>query len=135
MDISEKLPKNSSGLSGEYFVAAELYRRGFSVGLTIGNAKAIDILAEKDGKAFQIQVKTIRSKKSVGWPLMEHQIKENVIYILVNLNLEEQPDYYIMSPDEIRKFHKQYKTRGIVNMSPVHKEGSYLNNWKSINKF
>ena len=43
----EKLPKNSSGLSGEYFVAAELYRRGYNVGLTIGNAKAIDILAEK----------------------------------------------------------------------------------------
>jgi len=47
MSIKEKLPKNSSGLSSEYFVAAELYRRGYNVGLTIGNAKAIDILAEK----------------------------------------------------------------------------------------
>lgn len=128
-----KLPRNSSGLSGEYFVAAELYRRGFSVGLTIGNAKAIDILAEKDGKAYQIQVKTIRSKKSVGWPLMENQIKENVIYIMVNLNLEEQPDYYIMLPDEVRQFHKQYATRGIVNMSPVKRSGDFLNRWDRIN--
>jgi len=127
-----KLPRNSSGLSGEYFVAAELYRRGFSVGLTIGNAKAIDILAEKDGSTYQIQVKTIRSKKSVGWPLMERQIKDNVIYVMVNLNFEEQPDYYIMTPGKVRRFHKQYKTRGIVNLGPVHKEGKCLNDWKSI---
>ncbi|MEY8780315.1 hypothetical protein AB9K32_07795 [Allomuricauda sp. XS_ASV26] len=132
MADNENLPRNSSGLSGEYFVAAELYRRGFSVGLTIGNAKAIDILAEKNGKAFQIQVKTIRSKKSVGWPLMENQIKKNVIYILVNLNLEEQPDYYILFPDEIRKFHKQYNTRGIVTMAPVNRAGMFLNKWGKI---
>ena len=51
INLHEKLPRNSSGLSGEYFVAAELYRRGFSVGMTIGNAKAIDILPEENGIA------------------------------------------------------------------------------------
>lgn len=30
------IPPSSTGLSGEYFVAAELYRRGWSVGMTIG---------------------------------------------------------------------------------------------------
>ena len=130
--MKDKLARNSSGLSGEYFVAAELYRRGFSVGLTIGNSKAIDILAEKDGNVYQIQVKTIRSKKSVGWPLMEHQIKENVIYIMVNLNLEQQPDYYIMTPNEVRHFHKQYSSRGIINLRPVHRDGSFLNKWSNI---
>tara|TARA_R110002012_G_scaffold263456_1_gene446324 strand:- start:164446 stop:164841 length:396 start_codon:yes stop_codon:yes gene_type:complete len=130
--MKEKLPRNSSGLSGEYFVAAELYRRGFSVGLTIGNAKAIDILAEKDSKVFQIQVKTIRSKKSIGWPLMEYQIKENVIYILVNLNLEQQPDYYIMKTNEVRDFHKQYISRGIVTLGSVNHDGRFINNWSNI---
>ena len=37
------IQRNSTGLSGEYFVAAELYLRGWSVGMTIGNAKAVDI--------------------------------------------------------------------------------------------
>lgn len=128
----EKLPRNSSGLSGEYFVSAELYRRGFNVGLTIGNAKAIDIFAEKDGKTYQIQVKTIRSKKSIGWPLMEHQIKDNVIYIMVNLNFEQQPDYYIMLPDEVRYFHKQYSSRGIVTLGPVQRDGRFINKWTNI---
>ena len=40
-----EIPRNSIGLSGEYFVAAELYRRGRSVGMTIGNAKAVDLFA------------------------------------------------------------------------------------------
>ena len=44
-----EIQSSSTGLSGEYFVAAELLRRGYSVGITMGNAKAIDILAEKGG--------------------------------------------------------------------------------------
>lgn len=43
-----EIQSSSTGLSGEYFVAAELLRRGYTVGITMGNAKAIDILAEKD---------------------------------------------------------------------------------------
>ena len=132
MSIPKNLPRNSSVLSGEYFVAAELYRRGYSVGMTIGNAKAIDILAEKDGVAYQIQVKTIRSIKSIGWPLMQDQIKDGVIYILVNLNWDKEPDYYILFPEEVRKFHKQYSTRGIIGLHPVRNDGSYTNKWSRI---
>jgi hypothetical protein len=38
-----KIPRNNTGLSGEYFVAGELYRRGFTVGMAIGNTKAVDL--------------------------------------------------------------------------------------------
>jgi hypothetical protein len=38
---------NISHLAGEYFVAAELSKRGWAVAMTIGNAKAIDHLVEK----------------------------------------------------------------------------------------
>lgn len=41
------MEKNSSHFAGEYFVAAELYRRGFSIGMTIGNAKAIDLICKR----------------------------------------------------------------------------------------
>lgn len=36
--MENRINKNSSHLAGEYFVAAELYRRGYEVSLTIGNA-------------------------------------------------------------------------------------------------
>lgn len=42
--------KNSTHLAGEYFVAAELYRRGYSVAMTLGNAKAIDLFAEHEAR-------------------------------------------------------------------------------------
>lgn len=132
MSIPENLSKNSSGLSGEYFVAAELYRRGFNVGLTIGNAKAIDILAEKDGNVFQIQVKTIRSKRSGSWPLRSDQINDNVVYILVNLKMDQQPDYYIINPVDLRVYQKDYGNRGVVSLSQIAKANMYLNNWSTI---
>lgn len=42
-----EIQSSSTGLSGEYFVAAELLRRGYSVGITMGNAKAIDIFGRE----------------------------------------------------------------------------------------
>jgi hypothetical protein len=37
--------KNNSALAGEFLVAGELSRRGYSVSITMGKAKAIDIFA------------------------------------------------------------------------------------------
>jgi len=77
--------KNSSHLAGEYFVAAELYRRGYSVAITLGNAKAIDLFAERDARTVNVQVKAIRDKKSVGWPMTAAKVKEKIIYVFVCL--------------------------------------------------
>lgn len=60
--------RNSSRLAGEYFAAAELYRRGYSVAMTLGNAKAIDLFAEHDGRTVNVQVKAIAHRKNVGCP-------------------------------------------------------------------
>lgn len=110
--------RNSTHLAGEYFVAAELYRLGYSVGMTIGNAKAIDILAEKYGKTTCVQVKAIRSKKSGGWPMMRNNVKRGVIYVFVLLNEPpSRPEYFVATAKEVRPKVQQYKTRGIVNHS------------------
>jgi hypothetical protein len=51
-----------SGLAGEFFVAAELLKRGLQTSLTLGNAKSIDLFAINDeGTRFTIQVKALRS--------------------------------------------------------------------------
>ncbi len=56
----------STVLSGEYFVGAELLRRGFSVCITTENAKAIDILAQKEDHQYIIQVKAIYKTKMLA---------------------------------------------------------------------
>jgi hypothetical protein len=51
-----------SGLAGEFFVAAELLKRGLQTSLTLGNAKSIDLFAINDKHTrFTIQVKALRS--------------------------------------------------------------------------
>lgn len=37
-----------SGLAGEFFVAAELLKRGLQTSLTLGNGKSIDLFAIND---------------------------------------------------------------------------------------
>lgn len=130
-----EIPRNSTGLSGEYFVAAELYRRGWSVGMTIGNAKAVDLFAEKEDKRIAIQVKSIYKKKNVGFPIMLDQVRDDCFYIFVNLNGDKMamPDYYVCTPSEARVRVKQYTTRGIIDLSSVISD-EFRNNWGKLEK-
>jgi hypothetical protein len=126
--------RNCTHLAGEYFVAAELYKRGYSVAITIGNAKAIDLYAERGTKTVNIQVKAIRVKKNVGWPIMKNKIVPNVIYVFVCLNEPgTQPSYFILTSREAKIKVKQYKTRGIIDLNTV-KSVKYKENWKKIEK-
>jgi predicted AAA+ superfamily ATPase len=129
-----EIQSSSTGLSGEYFVAAELLRRGYSVGITMGNAKAIDILAEKDGKQFIIQVKAIFKKKNVGWPMMKDKVNQKILYVFVNLNGDKmtEPDYFIATGIEAKRKVKQYTTRGIIDLSALNND-DFKNRWDKIN--
>ncbi|MBI2807877.1 MAG: hypothetical protein HYX68_23080 [Planctomycetes bacterium] len=124
--------RNSTHLAGEYFVAAELYRRGYSVAMTLGNAKAIDLFAESGERTVNIQVKAIRDKKSVGWPLMRGKVKDGIVYVFVCLNAPGvPPNYYVCTAEEVRTKVKQYATRGIVDITSLKSE-DYIERWDKI---
>lgn len=124
--------KNSSHLAGEYFVAAELYRRGYSVAITLGNAKAIDLFAERDARTVNVQVKAIRDKKSVGWPMAADKVKDKIIYVFVCLNAPGiPPDYYICTSEEARRKVKTYSTRSIIDLSTL-KLPEFRERWDKI---
>ena len=55
-----KVPSNQIGIAGEYFVAAELSRRGHIASVTLKNTKGIDVLVtDADAENYiGIQVKT-----------------------------------------------------------------------------
>jgi hypothetical protein len=129
-----KLHKNNSALSGEYFVAAELYRRGFSVGMTIGNAKSVDLFAEMNGKTHQVQVKTIFNKKSGGWPIRKKQLLKNVFYVFVNLNDVGIPEYYILLPEDADPLINDYEEtqRGVLQLGKIKGKSEFLNRWDRV---
>lgn len=102
----ERLPKGITGIAGEYYVAAELSRRGFMASITLRNNDSVDILECKpEGfKTFAIQVKTIQNK-SKRWPLnkkAENIKSKDLFYIFVMLKSEfERPDFYIVPSEEL----------------------------------
>lgn len=108
-----------TGIAGEYFVAAELSRRGYVASLTLRNTRGIDILASNTDatKSVGIQVKTNSGRKP-HWLLSqkaESDIAENLFYIFVNLNGTDSPDYYIVPRAVVAKYvretHKEWLAR------------------------
>jgi len=66
----DKLSKGITGIAGEYFVAAELSRRGFMASITLRNNDSIDIHASNPitNKIYANQVKTSQNS-SFKWPV------------------------------------------------------------------
>ena len=106
----------STGNSGEYFVAGELERRGFTVAVPMSNVENFDILAinKKTYKQYAIQVKTTGSK-SKKWTLTaknENLVGDNIIYVFVALNKLETPSFHIVPSKivakEVRESHQKW---------------------------
>ncbi|MCR5816848.1 MAG: hypothetical protein K6F91_08205 [Ruminococcus sp.] len=106
----------STGNCGEYFVAAELERRGFTVAIPMSNVEDFDILAinRETLKQIAIQVKTNKTKNK-KWILKskaEKLIKEDIFYVFVVLNGLESPEYHIVPSkivaDTVSKSHKEW---------------------------
>lgn len=139
----------SIGNAGEYFVAGELERRGYTVAVPMSNTKDFDILAiNRDSlNQYAIQVKTTR-KNEKSWTLSQKNetlIKDNIIYVFVTLNNLEIPEYHIVPSkivaETISKSHKEWiETLGINgqphNDNPIRKfndyDDKYLNNWSCL---
>lgn len=108
-----KTEKILSGIAGEYFVAGELSRIGFVAGLTLRNNAGIDILATtNDGhKSANIQVKTRRIDKAIGWDLGDKPLEtkkewNKVFYVFVAISSkpdERNIDYYIIPKNTCNK--------------------------------
>lgn len=148
--MTEKIPGVLTGVSGEYFVAAELSRRGYIASITLRNTKGIDILASNQdtSKSVGIQVKTNHGKRK-AWILnqkAENYFEENLFYIFVKLKgTNERPDFYIVPSkvvaEYIEKSHREWLNTPGKKGKP-HKdnpmrmfkdeEDQYLEKWGSL---
>ena len=96
----KKLSTILAGVSGEYFVAAELSRRGYVASLTLRNTRGIDVLASnRDAtKSVGIQVKTCQGVRAT-WIMnkkAEADLAENLFYIFVCLPESGPPRFHIV---------------------------------------
>jgi hypothetical protein len=105
------------GVAGEYYVAAELSKRGYLASITLRNSENIDIICsnQKGTKSMSIQVKTSSSKvpKWILTKKSEDRYSDKLFYVFVLLkDLGAMPEYYIVPSKEvanyIRNSHKEW---------------------------
>ena len=142
----EKLSNILGGVSGEYFVAAELSRRGYIASITLRNTRGIDVLCSNSEatKHVSIQVKTTQKSRN-SWILdkkLEEYHSPKHFYVFVSLNGKEQPRFFIVPSkivaNHIKSGHRKWlegksKTGKKRKDSSMRKfrdlEERYLNRW------
>jgi len=148
--MSGKLSHVLTGVAGEYFVAAELSRRGYIASITLRNTQGIDILASDPNATRQvaIQVKTNQNNKR-EWILnskAEEMISDSFFYIFVSFGTEgHSPDYFIVPSkkvaQQIQLLHKKWlgtpgKDGSLHKDSSMRKfedfNGKYLGKWSIL---
>lgn len=147
---TEKISGILTGVSGEYFVAAELSRRGYISSVTLKNTKGIDILVTNESatKTIGIQVKTNQNNRR-AWVLKsnaEEFYSDDLFYVFVNLIGNGQlPEYYIVESKTVADFIKAEHQRWLATpgkKGQAHKdnpmrmfgdsEQKFLNKWDSL---
>ena len=112
-----KKSNNLVGVTGEYFVCAELGKRGILALLTPKNNPLFDIVAVAPdaSKTVTLQVKTMSEHNKEGWKLgtdiCQRKHNPNLFTVLVNLKGTEI-DYYIYEYDilseKVENFYSEY---------------------------
>ena len=107
MKTDERLSKTLTGISGEYFVAAELSRLGYIASITLKNTRGIDILCSNSDakKHVSIQVKTSKTKGNT-WMLHkkdEEFFSKSHKYVFVLIH-ENSPEFFIVPSEVVAKF-------------------------------
>ena len=101
LPIHKQQRKHNLGIAGEYFVTAELTRRGIHASMTYGNAKKADVIAFSPEKnnCVVIEVKTTGQKSwVVGGKLPE---KSDLVWVFVLLIDNDSPRYFILTGEQL----------------------------------
>jgi hypothetical protein len=139
--MKKKIPSILVGVSGEYFVAAELSRRGYIASISMRNTRGIDILATNAEamRSVTIQCKSNQDGGS-SWILNEKAetfAPKNHFYVFVALTAPKiLPRYHVVPAsivaDYTKRYHEAYLQRGGKNSLMRNfsdKEGGYIDRW------
>jgi hypothetical protein len=101
--MSRQKKKYNLAMCGEYYVAAELHRRGIPASITYGNAKKADVVAtSEDGeKAVSIEVKTTSQPKWVVGQYVPEPSDKIWIFVHVPSDSTYFPSFYVLTQAEI----------------------------------
>ena len=125
--------------AAQFYVAAELTRRCYTVSLTLGNAKGTDLLVESPtGECFSVQVKGAKTKS--GWYVKESQSPGALFFILVYVPVGDEnspPQFFVLRKDETEGLVKEdvpaYMKKHAVSREEAKKKVQTGVGWKDAN--
>lgn len=112
-----KISKSILGVTGEYYVAAELGKRNIYAQLTLGNQKRADLLIFSDDydKLLKIEVK---NKQGYEWPNCKGINQKDSFIVFVDfkdLNETQRPEFYVLNEKDwselVEKKEKDYNKK------------------------
>lgn len=96
--------------AAQFYVAAELSRRGYMVALTLGNAPRTDLMATSpSGKCLRVEVKGQATKNF--WIVRRHPIDPDHFYFFVFLPKSGSPEFFVLTCEEVQALREEYAVR------------------------
>ena len=148
--MSRQEQKYHLSLAGEFFVAAELQRRGVSAAVTYGNAKNADVVAfsVSGEKAVVIEVKSTSQSQWVVGGFTPVASQKPWVFVYLPIDQSEAASYYVVLQSELHdilapldvEYNRRFKERhgveygdrrGVVNFTRTQAE-PFKNCWERI---
>ena len=107
---TKQIDKQRLGLAGEYGVCSELLKRGYDASLTLGNAKAIDIILIQSGTVKTIEVKTSKSNRIVTGFFKKYPTPTSPhpdYWVLVHIDSFSKSRFFILTHSEMASLQMQ----------------------------
>ena len=147
--MGRQTEKYHLSLAGEFYVAAELQRRGVAAAVTYGNAKKADVVAVSAGsRAVAIEVKSTRKRVWVVGAVVPEPCKAPWVFVHVPTTDDQPPAFFVLSQAQLyeilhpidveyrraylAKHGEEYgNRRGVVNLSRQ-QAGPFQDRWETI---
>lgn len=147
--MSRQEAKYHLSLAGEFYVAAELQRRGIAAAVTYGNAKKADVVALAGGnRAVTIEVKSTPGTRWVVGGVVPAESSAPWVFVHVPPEPTEPPAFFVLNQAQLyeilhpidityrrkylEKHNQEYgEKRGVVNLSRDQAQ-PFKNKWNTI---
>jgi hypothetical protein len=148
--MTTQAQKYHLSLAGEFFVAAELQRRGVAAAVTYGNAKSADVVAfsASGEKAVVVEVKCTSQLRWVVGVALPPASDKPWVFVYLPTDQTQAPRYYLLTQLELRsilepvdvEYRQKYKAKhgeeygdrpGVHNLTCKQAE-PFLNAWGKI---
>lgn len=113
-----QLKRYKTQWAAQFYVAAELTRRGYLVSMTLGNAPKVDLLAVSlERVQFMVDVKGQATKNF--WLIKRQEARNDLFYVLVYLPPDySKPDFFILESLEIVRLWDEHRGKLLSKGKP-----------------